>query len=203
MARSAGSHRANPDPMSDTVGNNGPTDGRRRKGEQRRRQLLEATMRVIERGGTAAVSQRVVAREAGLPPSAVTYYFATVNDLLAATLTECNSTWVRRLQELRAHPRERALWLFARDLASYASTDRARLFAEYELWLLPARQPELRTELERWDDAVTEMVARFVSDPVLRVGAAATINGLLLRALWSEHGPTADEVHHILRSTLR
>jgi DNA-binding transcriptional regulator YbjK len=35
-------------------------------------------MRVIERAGVAAVSQRVVAQEAGVPPSAVTYYFAAV-----------------------------------------------------------------------------------------------------------------------------
>ncbi|MEE2046687.1 TetR family transcriptional regulator, partial [Nocardiopsis tropica] len=49
---------------------------------QRRRLLLDATMRVVEREGVGAVSQRRVAAEAGVPPSTVTYYYAAVDDLL-------------------------------------------------------------------------------------------------------------------------
>jgi hypothetical protein len=47
------------------------TDGRRRRGNQRRRALLDATLRVIGRDGLAAVTQRTVAAEAGLEISQI------------------------------------------------------------------------------------------------------------------------------------
>lgn len=65
-------------------------DGRRRKGDRRRQQLLAATIRLVGRAGVAGVSQRAVAIEAALPPSAVLYYFGTVDELLVATLTAVN-----------------------------------------------------------------------------------------------------------------
>ncbi|QKV80249.1 hypothetical protein [Amycolatopsis sp. Hca4] len=44
-------------------------DGRLRKGAARRETLLAATLRVVGRSGVAAVSQRTVAAEAGVPPA--------------------------------------------------------------------------------------------------------------------------------------
>ena len=78
------------------------TDGRRRKGERRRRELLAATVRLIGRLGVSAVTQRAVAAEAGLPPSAVLYYFDTVDGLLLATLRVINDRYLSALDALPA-----------------------------------------------------------------------------------------------------
>lgn len=55
--------------------------------EQRRRAILEAALRIIIRDGIRAVRHRAVAKEAGVPLSATTYYFKDINDLIADTFT--------------------------------------------------------------------------------------------------------------------
>lgn len=64
-----------------------PRSGGRRVRGERRRAILEAARRVVERDGVAGVSHRSVAREAGVPPTSATCYYATPDDLLIATLT--------------------------------------------------------------------------------------------------------------------
>lgn len=55
--------------------------------EQRRRAILEATLRIIIRDGIRAVRHRAVAKEADVPLSATTYYFNDIHDLIADTFT--------------------------------------------------------------------------------------------------------------------
>ena len=52
------------------------------KGERRRRSLLEATLRVIARGGVEAVTHRRVAAEAGVSHGATTYHFASRDEII-------------------------------------------------------------------------------------------------------------------------
>lgn len=60
----------------------------RRKGsEQRRREILEAALRIIIRDGVRAVRHRAVAAEADVPLSATTYYFKDITDLIADAFT--------------------------------------------------------------------------------------------------------------------
>ena len=162
------------------------TDGRRRKGERRRRLLLDATLRVVGRDGVTAVTQRAVAAEAGLPPSAVLYYFATVDDLLVAALTGIND---RCLAAIGVAPDDRAgtLAALAAFISGFAHQDRALIVAEYELWLLAARRPALRGELDRWTAALDAVAARLTADPLRRVAFTAGVDGLLLRAATSEN----------------
>jgi DNA-binding transcriptional regulator YbjK len=157
------------------------SDGRRRKGARRRQQLLDATVRVIGRAGLAAVTQRAVAVEAGLPPAAVLYYFSTVDDLLVATLTAVND---RCLAALDTFPDDRAATIaaLAELVAAVANQDRDQVVAEYELWLLAARRPALRPELDRWTAGLDAVAARVVADPDGRVAFSAAVEGLLLRA---------------------
>lgn len=65
------------------------TDGRKARGERRRREIIDATLRVVERDGVAGVTHRTVAREAGVPTASTTYHFASLDDLLLATLITC------------------------------------------------------------------------------------------------------------------
>jgi DNA-binding transcriptional regulator YbjK len=153
-------------------------------------------MRVIERAGVAAVSQRVVAHEAGVPPSAVTYYFPAIDDLLVAALADCNDDYLRRLDESARDPDPIAA--LAGVIAESSDARRAHAAAEYELFLLAGRRPELKPEVDRWTSAVDAYLAPHVGDPVRRAAVAAAVDGLFLRCFTSADPPSADEVHAVL-----
>ncbi|GAA1864396.1 TetR family transcriptional regulator [Pseudonocardia ailaonensis] len=165
-----------------------PPDGRRAKGDARRRLLLDATLRLVGRDGIAAVTQRAVAAEADVPSSAVLYYFDSVDALLVATLVEVND---RYLADLAA----------ARSLAGLAervaACDREQAVAEFDLYLLAARRPDLRAELVRWDDGVDAAAARLA--PGREELFAAALNGLYLRAASS--GLDVDSATRVLEAT--
>src|SRR5258707_3950570 len=64
-----------------------PTDGRRARGVASRQAILDATVRVIAAGGLTSVTHRAVAAEAGVSTALTTYHYATLDDLLQATLS--------------------------------------------------------------------------------------------------------------------
>lgn len=157
-------------------------------------------MRVIERAGVAAVSQRVVAQEAGVPPSAVTYYFPAVDDLLVAALADCNDCYLRELDECARDPDPIAA--LARLIAEGSGSRRAHAAAEYELFLIAARRPELQAEVARWEAAIDAHLAPHVADPVVRAAVAAAVDGLFLRCFVAADPPSAGEVRAVLTSIL-
>ncbi|WP_116364983.1 TetR/AcrR family transcriptional regulator [Parahaliea mediterranea] len=61
---------------------------RRAEGRLRHQQILEATLRLIAREGIRAVRHRAVAREAGVPLAATTYYFSDIGQLLSEAFTQ-------------------------------------------------------------------------------------------------------------------
>ncbi|MFB7942052.1 TetR/AcrR family transcriptional regulator [Streptomyces sp. NPDC127049] len=180
------------------------TDGRRVKGERRKNELIEATIRVVARDGVAGVSHRAVAREAGQPPTAAAYYFKSIDDLLTAALTRCMDEDAARMRTLagRTDGSDAGLRALAELMCSVvAGPD--HLLAEYELYLLAARRPELRGATQDWLAAVTEFGLCYTDDPVrLRILRGA-MDGLLMQALLTEHPPTADEFTATLRAILR
>lgn len=59
----------------------------RQGSEQRRKAILQATLRVLVKDGVRGVRHRAVAKEAEVPLSATTYYFKDIHDLLADAFT--------------------------------------------------------------------------------------------------------------------
>ncbi|KPP97733.1 TetR/AcrR family transcriptional regulator [Marinobacter sp. HL-58] len=55
----------------------------RAKSEQRRLEILEATLRIAARDGLRGIKHRAVAREAGVPLAATTYYFRDIHELIS------------------------------------------------------------------------------------------------------------------------
>lgn len=55
----------------------------RAKSELRRLEILEATLRIAARDGLRGIKHRAVAREAGVPLAATTYYFRDINELIS------------------------------------------------------------------------------------------------------------------------
>lgn len=56
------------------------------KGERRRQELVEAASALLVEGGFDAVRHRAVAERAGLPLASTTYYFDSLDDLVAAAV---------------------------------------------------------------------------------------------------------------------
>lgn len=179
------------------------TDGRRLKGERRKRELIEATLRVVARDGVAGVSHRTVAREAGQPATAAAYYFDGIDDLLTAALTACMDEDAARMARLAAATDggEDGLRALA-ELMAEAAADPARLLAEYELYLLAARDRELREPTSRWMAAVAAFAGRFTADPSRVDVVVGAIDGLLLQALLTDDPPQADRFEAMLRTLL-
>ena len=71
----------------------------RSSGRERRQQILEAVLRLIARQGIRAVRHRAVAKEAGVPLAATTYYFENIQALLKEAFVYFAETKGRYLQE--------------------------------------------------------------------------------------------------------
>ncbi|WBQ04432.1 TetR/AcrR family transcriptional regulator [Kribbella sp. CA-293567] len=179
------------------------TDGRRLKGERRRQELIEATLRVVAKDGVSGVSHRTVAREAGQPATAAAYYFDGIDDLLTAALTSCmdeDADRMRRLAEAVDGGAD-SIRLLA-DLMAEVIRDPRRLLAEYELYLLAARDERLRGPTDRWLTAVAEFARRHTDDPVRVQTVVATVDGLMLQALLTDQPSTSAQFEAVLRLLL-
>ncbi|MBB6172588.1 DNA-binding transcriptional regulator YbjK [Nocardiopsis mwathae] len=181
----------------------GPTDGRRVRGQRRRSEIIAATLRVVERDGVAGVTHRAVAREAGVPASSALYYFATLDDLLVAALTEAADGYVHRMRELVGAGQDALDGLAAMVTESAEPAGRIRSLAEYELTLLAVRRPALRPVARKWIDLVAEVAAGYTDDPVAIRAAVAVADGLCIEALLEDRALEPGEVRAVLRHVLR
>jgi DNA-binding transcriptional regulator YbjK len=158
-------------------------DGRRVRGEQRRNELLAATLAVIERDGVAGVSHRAVAAAADVSVASITYHFPTLDDLLVAALRSAAEDLAVELHgrgsELGARPADE----LARLIEHSAVRRRGRTLALYELYLYAARRPDLRDAAGAWLEPLTEIARAFTADPQKARLLVAALDGLLIQAL--------------------
>lgn len=173
------------------------------KGRRRREALLDAVVAVLEREGPTAVTHRAVAAEAGVPVSAATYYFASIDDLLVEALRRA----VEEESALLPPATPADVAALARALHGYAVERRATAVAHYELLLLATRRPALRPDAERWyasleaalDAGFPATAGEHPDDRARRLeGAAMALDGLILRMLWRGEPSTPAEVERAL-----
>lgn len=69
--------------MTDTTVVDLERRGTRPRGEQTRRKILEATLKVIAREGVRGTTHRAIAKQAGVQLSLTTYYFKDLNELIS------------------------------------------------------------------------------------------------------------------------
>lgn len=176
-------------------------DGRRTRGQQTRRRLLEATVRVVGRDGPAGVTHRSVAAEAGLAKSLATYHFATIDELLVAALAEGTEQYARELADslpAAATPAELAGYL-----AASFNESRAAWLGSYELMLHAARRPALREAALTWSRWTAELARRHTDDPVAVDAFVSVLDGAGLLALLSDDPIDADRLAALLDRALR
>src|SRR3982074_3460881 len=68
------------------------------KGERRRYALVSAAAELLCEGGFDAVRHRAVARRAGLPLASTTYYFSSLDDLIAKAVEHVGTREAEQLQ---------------------------------------------------------------------------------------------------------
>ncbi|WP_117214384.1 TetR/AcrR family transcriptional regulator [Allorhizocola rhizosphaerae] len=156
-------------------------DGRRARGQETRRRLLDATVRVVGRDGPAAVTHRAVAAEAGLTKSLATYHFATIDDLLTAALIECTEAYARQIAA--DLPPDSSPADLAEHLAANINEHRQDWLAYYELFLLAVRRPALRAAALQWTKWTTSIARRYTDDPVAIDAFVSALDGLGVAAL--------------------
>ncbi|WP_228077652.1 TetR/AcrR family transcriptional regulator [Streptomyces profundus] len=175
-------------------------DGRRARGERRRAEIIEATLRVVRRDGAAGVTHRSVAREAGVPTSLTTYHFASIDDLLVAALTTVADDYTRELRAIIDGPGDPLDGLAA--FIAAGATERTRCFAERELSTLAARRPALRPAARDWRELVAEIGRSQSEDPVAVEAMVAAADGLCASILLGGTEPDLDLIRTVLAHTL-
>ncbi|MCW2558087.1 MAG: TetR family transcriptional regulator [Mycobacterium sp.] len=142
------------------------------KGVRRRYALVSAAADLLCEGGFDAVRHRAVARRAGLPLASTTYYFSSLDDLIAKAVEHVGT---REAEQL--HSRVAALSRRKRGAESTADVlvdllvgegpgtrDAEQLISRYERYIACARQPSLRDVqrqiMKQRTEAVVEVVER-------------------------------------------
>lgn len=158
---------------------------RARDPEARRAALAAATMEVIAENGVGRTTHRAVAARAGLPLGATTYYFPTLDDLIAAGLRHAldglqaeSSAWDERLRT--APDMAEALTGLVQEYLA----DRRQVRIEYELFVAAARDTALRPLAEAWLDDVPASLLAAVGAEASR-DICALLDGFILQALVS------------------
>jgi AcrR family transcriptional regulator len=106
------------------------------KRERTRQQLLEATMRVLARGGTDAISIQEVTAEAGLANGTFYNYFRTREELLDATVVPVIQRLLERFARVGTQIEDPLLRFVIgiRNFIAYAVADRVWATALIRLW---------------------------------------------------------------------
>jgi TetR/AcrR family transcriptional regulator, regulator of biofilm formation and stress response len=182
--------------MNTPVVTEAPAAGSRRAAQraERRGAILEATIRIVTSEGLAAVTHRAVAKEAGVPLAATTYYFSSKDELIGEALDILVADEIDRLaaraRELGDEIRSPRAAAAAVAEVLFPDTDAVGgLLAKLELYLEAARRPGLQKTAAHWHQAFTELgreslALAGVEDPDrLAPLLVAAADGILMHAL--------------------
>jgi DNA-binding transcriptional regulator YbjK len=181
------------------------------KGERRRGALVSAAAELLSEGGFEAVRHRAVARRAGLPLASTTYYFSSLDELIAAAVEYIGMaeaaqmrSRVSALSRRRRGAESTADVLVDLLLDDPASADTEQLISRYERYITCARQPALRDiqrrVLRQRTDAVGEAVersGRCVRTDLLSALVCA-VDGAVVSALVDDGGSARDSARATL-----
>lgn len=167
------------------------------KGERRRYALVSAAAELLREGGFEAVRHRAVARRAGLPLASTTYYFSSLDDLIASAVAHIGMLEVAQLRaqvttlSRRRRSADTTADLLVDLLVGGESETRLteQLISRYERHIACARLPGLR-EIQRRSlrqrvDAVAEVIEKSGRSvrPELVSALICTVDGAVVSAL--------------------
>ena len=182
--------------MNSPMATEAPPAGSRRAAQraERRGAILDATVRIVTSEGLGAVTHRAVAKEAGVPLAATTYYFSSKDELIGEALNILVADEIDRLaaraRELGDEIRSPRAAAAAVAEVLFPDTDAVgSLLAKLELYLEAARRPGLHETAAHWQRAFTALARESlalagVADPDRWAPFfIAAADGILLHAL--------------------
>ncbi|RKT82088.1 DNA-binding transcriptional regulator YbjK [Saccharopolyspora antimicrobica] len=198
-------------PLPEVAGNTGGTPKRmsttqpapaaRRKDPARPERIARAAIAVVAERGVDKLTHRAVAAQAGVPLGSTTYYFATLDDLLASALRQAAADDVAHLREW-AQGLNGDLAVALTDLVlHYLGPARAQTAVEHQLYIAALHKPALHGASQEWDSALAELFASLV-DPATGRALSVVFCGLLLQGIVRESVPSRDEIEMIFRRVL-
>lgn len=162
----------------------------------RRDRIIAAVIDVVAERGLAAVTHRSVAEAAGVPLGSTTYYFDSLDDLLAGALEKVVDDydtqlrdWAKELQGATGRTLAEAVTELCFDYLD----DLNRCRAEYALYLAAMDRPALRPLAASYHTCTTEVFATLLPHDSA-VALTAAMDGLFIRALASPNPPARAEV---------
>ncbi|WP_195907872.1 TetR/AcrR family transcriptional regulator [Microbacterium gorillae] len=169
----------------------------------RREKIIDAAVVAIGRFGLAGITHRKIAEIAGVPLAATTYYFSSLDSLVAAAIGQTAAADLARLRaafEGVTEPSEvpRAL---ARYLREQTVDRRDESIAITELYVATIRRPDLAVIAEEWDEAWMGLLVPLVGAR-RAAGLTATVGGLAQRALADDEMHDVDELETVLNELL-
>ncbi|KQU49828.1 TetR family transcriptional regulator [Sphingomonas sp. Leaf339] len=155
------------------------TQQSRRNDPARRQRIIDATLVVIADHGTAATTHRRIAAAAQVPLGSVTYYFATLEELLTAAFLQlaAESSAAFRARLKAATDRVTACTAVIDIIANHVWAEPRTLLLSYELYAFAARHPPVGAVMQRWMDSSREALSRFF-DPLTARALDALIEGI-------------------------
>ncbi|MEV6837805.1 TetR family transcriptional regulator [Streptomyces sp. NPDC051133] len=172
-----------------------------------RRRIITAVLKIIGEDGVAAVTNRRIAREAGVSLGSVTYHFETQHELLRETLLHFVREEARHFTELADQCQTEDIDIedaasLAGQVACGSALDTAHL-APFELYLHAGRDERLREAAAEAFSAYDRLAARILTalgvPDAQRLAATtvALVMGLQLRRL-ATGSPVDDLVDALL-----
>jgi AcrR family transcriptional regulator len=172
----------------------------RRSVDERREELIDATLRILATEGLPAATTRRITDEAGLALGAFHYAFRSKDELLRAVLER----YAGRVSEVLAEPPVEApdfpsaVEGVMRGMWRYAETAPDELLAQYELTIHALRDPELRPLAAYQYDRLEQVVEAALRD----VPDAPTGNDLTELARFLVAAIDGLILHHIVQGDL-
>jgi DNA-binding transcriptional regulator YbjK len=163
----------------------------------RRREILEATLRVIGEGGVKGVTHRAVAQEANVALASTTYYFDSKGVLVEEAL---ELIVARSIEDVRRFTtcggeisREELIDRIVGFADAQVNDPNAFVLAQYELMLEAGREQYLRSLARRWTIAYMAGFDRVVRGAGLPERATEIITNFVEGAVLNEVTTPTDD----------
>ncbi|MGW1681401.1 TetR/AcrR family transcriptional regulator [Saccharopolyspora sp. NPDC002376] len=186
------------------------------KGERRRQALVAAAAELLAEGGFEAVRHRAVAERAGLPLASTTYYFSSLDDLVAAAVEHESRHELEvgraRLDELAEQPRstDAVIELLLDMLLGMDSRDGGAeaVLLRYERLVGSPRRPYLAPLMRELSAELHDLLAEIFARSDMEVSRdrllelIALVDGAVVNALIASNPDPRGAARGMLRSQL-
>lgn len=171
----------------------GSDRGRRASGERKMRQILDAAVRVVGTGGSAALTHRAVADAAGVPLGSTTYYFKDRDDLMRQTMKHAVEIEAERLAAIVDNfagelTLDASIELLTEMFFDKTVADPLYDLALFEMFLEATRNSAFRDLTRAWSEMIAVLTDRVLppTDPAMPRSSAVQIVATLIDGLMLE-----------------